>query len=80
MIVWHVRCWDVGVQPTMARTRCILYLLCLLVCVNANEGFDNINDGSIFHNEFAVHIPAGSDIANEIASKYGYENTGQVII
>lgn len=32
----------------------------------------------IFSNEFAVNIPDGDDAAQEIASKYGFVNKGQV--
>lgn len=32
----------------------------------------------VFSNQFAVHIPAGDEKANEIAKKYGYDNLGQV--
>lgn len=32
----------------------------------------------IYSNEFAVHIPDGNDAAEEIASKYGFINKGQV--
>jgi hypothetical protein len=32
----------------------------------------------IYHNEFALYIPSGLSKANEIASKYGFVNMGQV--
>ncbi|CAG0899430.1 unnamed protein product [Darwinula stevensoni] len=32
---------------------------------------------TIYHNEFAVHIPAGSDVADRIAEKHGFVNHGQ---
>lgn len=32
----------------------------------------------IYSNEFAVHIPDGDGAADEIASKHGFVNTGQV--
>lgn len=34
----------------------------------------------IYSNEFAVHIPGGHAIADEIASKHGFTNKGQVRI
>lgn len=34
----------------------------------------------IYHNEFALYIPSGLSKANEIASKYGFVNMGQVRI
>ena len=32
----------------------------------------------VFHNQFAVHVPAGLEAASAIASKYGFNNMGQV--
>lgn len=32
----------------------------------------------IYSNEFAVHIPEGNDAADQIASKHGFVNKGQV--
>lgn len=34
----------------------------------------------IYSNHFAVHVPAGEQRANEVASKHGFINTGQVRI
>ena len=31
----------------------------------------------IFHNQFAVHVPAGKDVADRIATKHGFVNIGQ---
>ncbi|EDW82572.1 uncharacterized protein Dwil_GK25062 [Drosophila willistoni] len=32
----------------------------------------------IYTNEFAVYIPAGKSVADEIAAKYGFTNKGQI--
>lgn len=32
----------------------------------------------IYSNEFAVHIPEGSEVADVIAAKHGFVNRGQV--
>lgn len=32
----------------------------------------------IYHNEFAVYIPGGGEMADTLAHKYGYVNMGQV--
>jgi len=31
-----------------------------------------------FSNEFAVYVPAGQDVADELAQKHGFHNTGQI--
>lgn len=40
----------------------------------------NKNNAPIYQNEFAVYIPKGQNAADAIASKYGFENAGQVNI
>lgn len=57
----------------------LLKLLSLFVCFCAVE----IVEGSdrrppLYNNEFAVHVPDGEMSANEIASKHGFVNRGQV--
>jgi len=42
----------------------------LLVLVASADG--------IYHNEFAVHIPGGPGVAQQIASKHGFVNRGQI--
>ena len=37
---------------------------------------DPAND--IYHNQFAVHIPAGKETADAVASKHGFVNLGQI--
>lgn len=32
----------------------------------------------VYSNEFAVHIPEGSEVADSIAAKHGFVNRGQV--
>jgi len=45
-------------------------LLSLLDVVNpAND---------IYHNQFAVHIPAGKETADAVAAKHGFVNLGQI--
>ncbi|XP_033150164.1 furin-like protease 2 isoform X1 [Drosophila busckii] len=41
-------------------------------------GAYSIPDQAIFTNEFAVHIPAGKSVADDIASKHGFTNKGQI--
>ena len=33
---------------------------------------------SYFLNEFAVYVPAGSEVADRLAAKHGFHNTGQI--
>lgn len=35
-------------------------------------------ESPIFHNQFAVHVPDGKDVADSIAGKHGFVNMGQV--
>lgn len=52
----------------------ILILIANFVCYsNCSK-----SSSSVYSNHFAVHIPAGEDRANEIASQHGFINTGQV--
>lgn len=49
-------------------------LLCLSIvtlCVGQRQR-------PIYMNQFAVHIPKGSDQAEQIAAKHGFNNIGQV--
>ena len=72
----------------MIRTRCStpIFIFNFLTCVvlvlcNESNLKNQINDDNkdlIYHNQFAVHIPGGIEAANEIASKYGFNNIGQV--
>ena len=59
---WHV--------PQQTADIMQIYHIVILVvnCVHAE----------IYHNEFAVNIPAGDPTASQIAEKYSYENLGQV--
>lgn len=33
---------------------------------------------SVYHNQFAVHVPAGKDHVDDIARRHGFHNHGQV--
>lgn len=53
--------------------------------INTNSYTENYNYSAsaprtahIYSNHFAVHVPAGEQRANEVASKHGFINTGQV--
>jgi len=32
----------------------------------------------VFHNQFAVHVPGGKEVADRIAAKHGFVNVGQI--
>lgn len=49
---------------------CVLYLSRIAVTARRPE--------PVYSNEFAVHIPDGGDAANEIATRHGFTNRGQV--
>ncbi|CAL4115754.1 unnamed protein product [Meganyctiphanes norvegica] len=65
----------------MTRTLVLLVWL-LMGIVNSldseNGDFDLNSENSVYHNQFAVHIPEGSKAADEISSKYGFVNLGQI--
>uniref|UniRef100_A0A6P7GAF1 Furin-like protease 2 n=1 Tax=Diabrotica virgifera virgifera TaxID=50390 RepID=A0A6P7GAF1_DIAVI len=43
------------------------------------QGESKIQDTpTIYHNQFAVYIPDGKDVADTIAAKYGFVNAGQI--
>lgn len=50
----------------------LLYLNIVTLCVGQRQR-------PIYMNQFAVHIPKGSDEAEKIATKHGFNNIGQVI-
>ena len=55
----------------------MLLVLLSIGCLNSVSCHDPPKQ-VIFHNQFAVHIPGGTEAANKIAHKYGFTNTGQV--
>lgn len=48
---------------------CVVVSLALWACCHCEP---------IFHNQFAVHVPAGEEIADSIAAKHGFTNLGKV--
>lgn len=57
----------------------------LLVCVwgvaggaRGEGGAAGRRAGATYHNQFAVHVPAGAHHADDIAARLGYVNHGQV--
>lgn len=63
----------------LVKLSCIL-LVC--VCAFSQEAFaePRIRERPIYSNHFAVHIPGNEhkEIADEVASKHGFFNRGQV--
>ncbi|XP_069939490.1 furin-like protease 2 isoform X1 [Cherax quadricarinatus] len=49
----------------------------LLSLGRAEQDYESSNS-KVYHNQFAVHIPDGVQAADEIASKYGFTNIGQI--
>ena len=39
---------------------------------------NRVRRSPMYQNEFAVYIPSGSAVADNVASKYGFSNMGQV--
>ncbi|XP_063859922.1 neuroendocrine convertase 1-like isoform X2 [Scylla paramamosain] len=65
----------------MTRTEllCLVAIWATVWCSPARAEHDH--DGSkrsVYHNQFAVVIPAGKETANEVAAKYGFNNLGQI--
>ncbi|CAG2066708.1 unnamed protein product, partial [Timema podura] len=50
--------------------------LCLCIFVTLLS-YGYCRQSTIYHNQFAVHIPKGQDVADEIARKHGFTNHGQ---
>lgn len=40
--------------------------------------FSNCGQQRVFNNQFAIHVPTGEADANDIASRHGFTNLGQV--
>lgn len=58
-----------------------LVLVAVIIGVNCEENDDDKirqRRRPIYSNEFAVHVPDGPEVADEIARKHGFENKGQV--
>lgn len=65
----------------MMRSRCGLVVrvtLGVLCGLMVSGGVHAVRKAMVFNNEFAVHVPAGKEAADAIASKHGFENIGQV--
>nr|XP_022910704.1 furin-like protease 2 [Onthophagus taurus] len=61
----------------------LVKILGLVVCAFAAFNENGVEatyqrSNPVYTNEFAVHIPEGNDVADEIASKHGFVNRGQV--
>lgn len=52
----------------------MVLLVLLFVCLSALPGHTE----KIYHNQFAVKIPHGHDVANQVAELHGFVNIGQV--
>ncbi|XP_045130574.1 neuroendocrine convertase 1-like isoform X2 [Portunus trituberculatus] len=65
----------------MTRTEllCLVAIWATIWCSPAIAEHDHDSSKRIvYHNQFAVVIPAGKETANEVASKYGFNNLGQI--
>lgn len=68
----------------MMRSRCglvvrvTLGVLCGMLVSGSLPSARAVRKAMVFNNEFAVHVPAGKEAADAIASKHGFENIGQV--
>lgn len=58
--------------------RSVLFLTLSLLLLLATG--DSKRQQPIYMNQFAVHIPSGHADADEIASKHGFRNLGQVVL
>jgi hypothetical protein len=59
----------------------VLVRLCNLLvcgCVLGTVVLSVRREEPLYSNEFAVHIPEGNDVADEIATKHDFVNRGQV--
>lgn len=66
---------------TMTRTELLrlLALAATLVCSLAGGEDEYDSDRrKVYHNHFAVVIPGGVKTADEVATKYGFNNLGKV--
>ncbi|KAK0082290.1 hypothetical protein PV325_010744 [Microctonus aethiopoides] len=60
-----------------------LVLVAVIIGVNCEENDDDKirqRRRPIYSNEFAVHVPDGPEVADEIARKHGFENKGQNLL
>ena len=52
------------------------FFLVSFLLLSSLGSVDPAND--IYHNQFAVHIPAGRETADTVAAKHGFVNLGQI--
>jgi hypothetical protein len=57
----------------IVRKFSLVFLLWLLSLVKMSGSV-----ADIYHNQFAVHVPAGRESADAIAAKHGFVNVGQI--
>jgi len=73
---------------TMMITRSVL-IICVIQFTTSTHILDDIEDDNIydkhnahrtktFHNQFAVLVPRGTEMADRLASKHGFKNLGQI--
>lgn len=51
---------------------CVLILNCIVVVFSLQR------QKPVYLNQFALHVPAGKEVADQIADKHGLTNIGQV--
>ncbi|KYQ60341.1 hypothetical protein ALC60_00749 [Trachymyrmex zeteki] len=60
--------------------RVTLLIVCTLLAGARSEPRPRSRPVPIYSNQFAVYVPSGSEIADEIAQEHGFDNHGQVKI
>ena len=55
------------------RGACLSSVLCVLQLVSPVTMSDQV-----YHNQFAVHVEGGKEVADKLAEKMGFVNTGQI--
>lgn len=76
-----VRCRPRSLSAKMTRTELFSLVAIVATTLCSHGGAEQDYESSkskVYHNQFAVHIPDGAKAADEIASKYGFTNLGQV--
>ncbi len=62
----------------VARATSVLVVILIILVDQVLPQDQEPEQGDMFHNQFAVHVPGGQHLANKVAQEHGFVNLGQI--
>lgn len=77
-ILTAVFCTPAAVKNCFSSVFFFMVLMFVIASSETASGSVTNRQMPIYMNQFAVHIPKGKEVADEVAAKHGFRNIGQV--